>query len=50
MSSDEKLMQSVQSKFIIRLIAAIALFLIPLIVQLILNVFLGISNPTCGIQ
>ena len=50
MSSDEKIMQSVQSKFIIRLIAAIALFLIPLIVQLILNVFLGISNPTCGIQ
>lgn len=50
MSSDEKLIQSVQSKFIIRLIAAIALFLIPFIVQLILNIFLGISNPTCGIQ
>ena len=50
MSSDEKLMQSVQSKFIIRLIATIALFLIPFIVQLILNIFLGISNPTCGIQ
>lgn len=50
MSSDEKVMQSVQSKFIIRLIAAIALFLIPFIVELILNIFLGINNPTCGLR
>ncbi len=43
MSSDEKAMKQAQSKLIIRLVAALALFLIPTLVQLLLD-FINAKN------
>ena len=48
--SDEKAMKKAQSKLIIRLIAAVALFLIPTLVQLLLQ-FINVSlDPECFLQ
>lgn len=47
-SSDEKAMKKAQSKLTIRLICAIALFLIPTLVNLALHLINGISDPNCG--
>ena len=43
MSSDEKAMKQAQSKLIIRLVAALALFLIPTLVSLLLS-FINATN------
>ncbi len=47
-SSEEDAYKKAQSKLIIRLIAALALFLIPTIVSLLLQLINGIADPTCG--
>lgn len=48
--SDEKAMKKAQSKLVIRLIAAVALFLIPTLVQLLLQ-FINVSlDPECFLQ
>lgn len=47
---DEKAMKEAQHKLIIRLIAAVALFLIPQLIQLIMN-FINVSlDPACFLQ
>ena len=46
-SSDEDAMKKAQHRLVIRLIAALALFLIPTFVQLILDLIGGLSDPTC---
>lgn len=47
LSSDEKAMKEAQSKLIIRLIAAVALFLIPTLVELLMNL---INTASCSIS
>ena len=49
-SSDEDAMKKAQHRLVIRLIAALALFLIPTFVQLILELIGGLSDPTCLLQ
>ena len=49
-SSDENVFKKAQSRLTIRLIAALALFLVPSLVQLLLGLINGISNPTCGLK
>ena len=49
-SSDEEAMKKAQHRLIIRLTAAIALFLVPTLVQLILDVLVGASDPNCLLQ
>ncbi len=49
-SSDENVFKKAQSRLMIRLIAALALFLVPTLVQLLLGLVNGISDPTCGLK
>lgn len=49
-SSAEDAFKKAQSRLIIRLIAALALFLVPTFVQLLLGLINGISDPTCGLK
>ena len=46
-SSDEESMKKVQSRLVVRIIAVVALFLVPWIVGEALKLINGISNPTC---
>lgn len=48
--SDDKEMAAAQRKLIIRLILALLLFLIPTIVNAILNIFGYSTDPTCGLK
>ena len=47
-SSDEKATKQAQQKLVIRLVCALALFLVPTLVQFLLNLINGLSNPNCG--
>ena len=47
-SSDEKATKQAQQKLVIRLVCALALFLVPTLVQFLLRLINGLSNPTCG--
>ena len=49
-TSDEKSMKETQKKFVNRLIAAILLFFVPLIVQVLLNLFGFTTNIACGLK
>jgi|GEM_PF-4767079 len=49
-SSAEDAFKKAQSRLTIRLIAALALFLVPTFVQLLLGLINGISDPTCGLK
>ena len=49
-SSEEDAFKKAQSKLVIRLIAALALFLVPTFVELLLGLINGISDPTCGLK
>lgn len=50
-TSDEENMKKVQSKFVKRIIAAVALFFVPLLTQVLLGLF-GITsdNASCGLK
>ena len=48
--SDDEAMAKAQKKLILRLILAAALFVIPTIVEVILDVFGMTTNGTCGIK
>lgn len=48
--SDEKSMKETQKKFVNRLIAAFLLFFVPLIVQVLLNLFGFTTNIACGLK
>lgn len=48
--SDEKSMKETQKKFMNRLIAAFLLFFVPLIVQVLLNLFGFTTNIACGLK
>lgn len=49
-TSDEESMKKSQKKFINRLLSALALFFVPLLVQIMLDLFDITSNVTCGIK
>ncbi len=50
-TSDEENMKKAQSKFIKRIIAAVALFFVPLATGILLSVFgFATDNPACGIK
>ena len=49
-TSDEKSMKETQKKFVNRLIAAFLLFFVPLIVQVLLNLFGFTTNIACGLK
>lgn len=49
-SSEEDAFKKAQSKLVIRLVAALALFLVPTFVELLLGLINGISDPTCGLK
>lgn len=49
-SSDEEHMKKSQGRFIKRLIAAVILFFIPLLVQILLGLFGFTSDITCGLN
>lgn len=49
-SSEEEALKKAQSRLVIRLIAALALFLVPTFVELLLGLINGISDPTCGLK
>lgn len=49
-ASDEESMKKSQKRFINRLIAAMLLFFVPLLVQIMLELFNITSNITCGIK
>lgn len=49
-SSAEDAFKKAQSKLSIRLVAALALFLVPTLVELLLGLINGISDPTCGFK
>ena len=49
-TSDEKSMKETQKKFVNRLIAALLLFFVPLIVQVLLNLFGFTTNIACGLK
>ena len=48
--SDDEAMAKAQKKLIIRLILAALLFFIPLLVEVMLDVFGFTSSATCGLQ
>lgn len=48
--SDDEAMAKAQKKLILRLILAVLLFLIPTLVQAILQIFGITGNSTCGLQ
>ena len=47
-SSDEKATKEAQRKLVIRLVCALALFLVPTLIEFLLYVINGLSNPSCG--
>lgn len=49
-TSDEESMKKSQKKFINRLLSALALFFVPLLVQIMLDLFGITSSITCGIK
>ncbi len=49
-ASDDEGMQKAQKKLLIRLILAVALFLIPTLVSVLLNIFGITTNEICGLQ
>lgn len=49
-SSEEDAFKKAQSKLVIRLVAALALFLVPTFVELLLGLINGINDPTCGLK
>ena len=49
-SSEEDAFKKAQSRLVIRLIAALALFLVPTFVELLLGLINGINDPTCGLK
>lgn len=49
-SSEEDAFKKAQSRLIIRLVAALALFLVPTFVELLLGLINGINDPTCGLK
>lgn len=50
MASDDDSMKKAQKKLMIRLILAVALFLVPTLVTVLLNIFGITTNETCGLQ
>ncbi len=50
MSSDENAMKVAQKKLMVRLVAAIALFLLPSLIQLIISLLGGIIDSNCLLQ
>lgn len=49
-SSDDNVFKKAQSRLVIRLVAALALFLVPTLVQLLLGLINGIADPSCGLK
>ena len=49
-SSEEDAFKKAQSRLVIRLVAALALFLVPTFVELLLGLINGINDPTCGLK
>lgn len=49
-SSEEDAFKKAQSRLVIRLVAALALFLVPTFVELLLGLINGITDPTCGLK
>ncbi len=49
-SNEEDAFKKAQSRLIIRLVAALALFLVPTFVELLLGLINGINDPTCGLK
>ncbi len=49
-SSDENVFKKAQSRLVIRLVAALALFLVPTLVQLLLGLINGITDSSCGLK
>lgn len=49
-SSEEDAFKKAQSRLVIRLVAALALFLVPTFVELLLGLINGIEDPTCGLK
>ena len=49
-SSEEDAFKKAQSRLIIRLVAALALFLVPTFVELLLGLINGINDPSCGLK
>lgn len=49
-SNEEDAFKKAQSRLIIRLVAALALFLVPTFVELLLGLINGINDPTCGLR
>ena len=49
-SSEEDAFKKAQSRLVIRLIAALALFLVPTFVELLLGLINGIKDPSCGLK
>ncbi len=49
-NSDEDAMKKARSRLVIRLVAMLALFLLPFFVKEALKLINGISNPTCGFK
>ena len=49
-SSEEDAFKKAQSRLVIRLVAALALFLVPTFVELLLGLINGISDPSCGLK
>ena len=50
MANDDDSMKKAQKKLMIRLILAVALFLVPTLVTVLLNIFGITTNETCGLQ
>lgn len=49
-SSEEDAFKKAQSRLVVRLVAALALFLVPTFVELLLGLINGINDPTCGLK
>lgn len=49
-SSEEDAFKKAQSRLIVRLVAALALFLVPTFVELLLGLINGINDPSCGLK
>lgn len=49
-SSEEDAFKKAQSRLVIRLVAALALFLVPTFVELLLGLINGINDPSCGLK
>ena len=49
-SSEEDAFKKAQSRLVVRLVAALALFLVPTFVELLLGLINGINDPSCGLK